>query len=99
MNNKFKNLKIFGATLFWLYCMPLVAFAGNYGENIGKWALDQAFWVILGIGVVTGGLAMLKRAWVGGTGIWIATGIICYLCKNPEKLASVGEQIGKTLGI
>lgn len=98
MDKKLKNLKIFGATVFWLHCMPLVVFAGNYGENIGKWALDQAFWIILGIGVVIGGMAMLKRAWIAGVGVWVATGLIGFLCKNPEKLASIGEQIGNTIG-
>lgn len=77
--------------------IPLTAFAGNnYAENAGKWVLDQAFWVILVIGIIGAGMAIVKRAYTAGIITALAVGVVCFFCKNPDKLTSIGESLSNT---
>lgn len=77
--------------------IPLTAFASsNYAENAGKWVLDQAFWVILVIGIIGAGTAIIKRAYTAGIITAVAVGVVCFFCKNPDKLSSIGEQLANT---
>lgn len=69
----------------------------NYGESVGKWILDNLFWV----GLVALAIALFKclisRAWVAAIVTGLAGAIILYFMKNPEKLATIGEKIANTV--
>lgn len=92
-----KEAKVIISTLGMTAILPLTVYASsNYAENAGRWVLEQAFWVILVMGIVTASLAIVKRAYVAGCITGIAVGVVCFFCKNPDKLSSIGEQLAQT---
>lgn len=69
----------------------------NYGETIGKFILDNLFWLgLVGLALSLFG-CLLKRAWVPAIITGLAGSIILFFMKNPEKLASIGEKIANTV--
>lgn len=95
-SNKIRTTTTMVIALSLTAMIPLTVYASNYAENAGKWVLDQAFWVILVIGIIGAGTAIVKRAYTAGVITAIAVGVVCYFCKNPEKLSSIGEQLSQT---
>lgn len=74
-----------------------VALASNYGETAGKWVLDNLFWiglVFMAIGLFS---CLIKRAWVQAVITGVAGSIILYFMKNPDKLATIGEEIANLI--
>ena len=56
-----KEAKVIIATLGMTAMLPLTVYASsNYAENAGRWVLEQAFWVILVMGIVTASLATVS---------------------------------------
>ncbi len=91
----------FMLTLMCIWCTnTAVMFAAdaNYGEKIGKWILDQFFWIFIAIVLILMGLAAVKRAYAGAVIILIAGAAIGYLMKNPSKLETIGSTIGSAFG-
>lgn len=71
--------------------------AGNLGENVAKWGLNQLFWVgvlIIGIALVS---CLVKRAWVQAIIIFVIGAIVLFIIKNPELISKLGEGIGNQI--
>lgn len=82
----------------YLMLFPHVVFASsNVAEKGVKWLLGQAMWIVIGLGVLgVIGLAS-KRAYAGIIGVLIATVLVAYLCKNPEVIGTLAEDIGQSV--
>lgn len=99
-----KNLKSKKAAMtivfanLYLMLFPHVVFASsNVAEKGVKWMLGQAMWVVIGLGIIAViGLAS-KRAYAGIIGVLIATILVAFLCKNPEVLGTLAEDIGQNV--
>lgn len=83
-----------------MYCSnaALVLADTNYGENAGKWVLEQLFWaavVVVAIALIG---CLLKRAFAAGGIVVVVGGLVCYFIKNPTKINSIGGSLGKVIG-
>ena len=74
------------------------AATANYGEKIGKWILNQFFWIFVAIVLILVGVTAVKRAYAGAVIILIVGCAIGYLMKNPSKLETIGNSIGSAFG-
>lgn len=77
---------------FQLMTMTVFADGPNVGENIGKWFMQQAYWVIAIITVIAVGGCFMKRNWVGVVVSVLAGAALMALVGNIDKLKSIGEQ-------
>lgn len=84
----------FGA---WMYAGTYVFAGVNFAENAGNWLLDQLFW----IGLIVLAIALLgcfaKKNYTGAVITGIAGAVILYFVSNPQKLYTIGEQLGNIL--
>lgn len=87
-------------TMICMYCsnMIFVAAGTNYGETIGKWILEQLFWVAIVVIIIALVGCLLKRAYAAGGIIILVGAIVCYFIKNPTKLSTIGDSLGNTFG-
>jgi len=97
---KFKEnlIEIFFLVAGFVTLVPVYVFAApNYGQNFGKFALDQLFWVaavILAFSLVS---CLAKRN-VTGIIVSIIIGVIVIgVIKDPTGLQDMGTQLWNTL--
>lgn len=69
------------------------AYAGNYGEKIGNWVLDQIFWVALIAIVFALVICLIKKAWVTIPIIIVVGGIVMVFIIDPKLVAEIGQTI------
>lgn len=95
----FMRLGLF-ITMFCMYCSnAIISYAGtNYGENAGKWVLDQLFWVAIVFVVIALIGCLSKRAYAGGVITVVVGGLVCYFIKNPTKISAIGNSLGSVFG-
>jgi len=76
-----------------------VAYANtNFGQNIGKWGLDQLFWIAL-LGVIAILItAIVKKNIVGAITTLILGGILLYFIKTPTAIETIGKNLAKVFG-
>ena len=83
-------------TCFYM-CGGFYAQAGNLGESVAKWGLDQIFWVgVLIIGVALIG-CLMKKAWVQAIIIFVIGAVVLFIIKNPELITKLGQGIGNQI--
>lgn len=83
-----------------LYCSNAlyVAAGTNYGENIGKWALDQLFWIAVVVSAFVLLTQAVRRSTTGIISTIIVGALVCFFIKNPTKFETIGNQFGKIIG-
>ena len=95
---KAKLIKMFLIAAAFVLAVPNYAFAGtNYGENFGKYALDQLFWVaVVLIAVALIGSA-IKRNVVGIVVSIIIGAVVIGFIGDPTGIKTVGQDIWNTI--
>ncbi|MDD3202690.1 MAG: TcpD family membrane protein [Pygmaiobacter massiliensis] len=89
-----KQFRFFLAGILTMVAMVLPAFAaGDYGQNAGTWALDQLFWVGIVIVAVIVIREMLRKNVTGLVVTLVIGGIVLFVIKAPDKLATIGETL------
>lgn len=89
----YKQIVSFVVAFSFIY---MEAFASlNFGEKIGKWLLDQLFWVFLGATLVAMGIAAYRRAWLALIPIFLVGLFLVFLASSPEFWRSMGKQVGE----
>jgi len=83
------------------FCAVMYQFllAANYGENFGKWGLEQCFWVVLFLGLAAAGALIVKKNFVNAGVTVVVVAIVCFLLKNPTKVSALGTAIANILGL
>lgn len=97
LKNKKVAISIILSNLYFLLFPHVVYASNNVAEKGVKWLLEQAFWVVIGLGVIATLVLAAKRAYAGILGTLIATVLIAYLCKNPEVLGTLADGIGQSI--
>ena len=70
----------------------------NYGEKIGKWFLNQFFWIFVAIMLVLTGLSAIKRAYSTAVILLVVGCVAGYFIKNPAKIETLGNSLGSVFG-
>lgn len=96
MKNVFmRGSKVIGLALIFIMIFAIPAFADgtNYGENFGRWFLDQIFWV----GAIALAVVLIKlfiaRDYTKMVISLIVGGVVLFIIKYPDKIQSVGQSI------
>lgn len=92
------RIKTLLLALYFSVLPQMVVFASsNVAEKGVKWLLGQAFWIVIGLGVLACVGLAAKKAYAGLIGTLIATVLIAYLCKNPEILGTIADGVGQSV--
>lgn len=96
MKNVFlRGSKIIGLVLVFVMVFAIPAFAAgtNYGENFGRWLLDQIFWVgAVALAIVLIKLFILKDYTKMVVSL-IVGGVVLFIIKYPDKIQTVGQTV------
>jgi len=95
-----KKLSAFSTTL----CASLTLFTANVlaadiGENVGRWATQQLFWIAVVALVIALVGAALKRNFVGAGITILFGGVLLFFIANPERIADLGDNIANMIGL
>lgn len=97
-NNTMKKVSTILMAAMLSLLMTMVCFAAtNYSENAVKWFLDQAYWVVIGVGIFGAIAAGLKRSVTGVIVILIIAAVLAYLCKNPTFIETLSNEVGNVV--
>jgi len=80
-------------------CMvPAVAFASqNLGQNIATWGFTQLYWLVLLVGIAVAITLAIRKSWMALISVLLVTGLLAYISKNPNILATWGQFFGSLL--
>ncbi|MCL1995515.1 MAG: TcpD family membrane protein [Defluviitaleaceae bacterium] len=68
-------------------------FAGNFGQAVGEWFLDQLWWIgIIAIALAVIG-CLVKRNWVAAVITVVAGGALLVIITQPNTLQNIGTAI------
>lgn len=84
-------------SLFIMIPQHYASAATNYGENFGKYALDQLFWVaivIIALGLIG---CIVKRNMVGIIGCIVIGVVVVGFMGDPDGIKSVGQDLWGTI--
>ncbi|MFT8352890.1 hypothetical protein [Clostridium saccharoperbutylacetonicum] len=98
LQSKANAIKLLITSIIFTVIAPHAAYAStNYGENFGKYSLDQLFWVAIVIGAVALIGCAAKRNVVGLIGTIIICVIVVGFMADPTGVKSVGQDIWGTI--
>lgn len=95
MKNVFlRGSRIIGLVLVFVMVFAIPVFAApNYGENFGRWLLDQIFWV----GAVALAIVLIKqfiqKDYTKMVISLVVGGVVLFIIKYPDKIQAVGQSI------
>lgn len=81
-------------TIFMVMTLPTMAFAtANYGENFGKWALDQLFYVVV-VALALALIGCVAKRNITGLIVTLLIGLLVIaVIKDPEGLKNIATAI------
>ena len=96
MDRHIKVLRFIGFLLIAAILLTAPVFAGqpaNYGENAGRWVLDQIFWIALIATVIVLVKLLLARNFIAMLISGVACAIALVIIREPQQLETIGKTI------
>lgn len=89
-----KLKRVMYLTVFVVLTMPTMAFAtANYGENFGKWALDQLFYVVV-VALALALIGCVVKRNIAGLIVTLLIGLLVIaVIKDPDGLKTIATSI------
>lgn len=77
-----------------MLCFTIPVFAApEYGQNIGNWVTQQAFYIALAAVVIILIPMIMRKAWVPVATTVVLAAIVLFIIKDPARLVAIGDAL------